>query len=727
MLATIRQRLVPGRPRTDPALRTVILGLLALTPAACVDGGGAPPVSAPEIRPSDGLLGDPELQAVVDLQVARDTAGLVERLGHDRSDVRARSAFALGSVQAPGAREALVALLDDPDAGVRRDAAFALGQLGDSTLTGALEGALGDEDEDRVRLEIIRALGKIPDPRAAEALLSLEPRGDEEASRTLALARLGAVVGVEHEGAVEHLLAHIDDSDPEVRKNAAYYFGRREDPTPWASEIFRVREALSGYAKDDPAAMYLVQALGRRGGVLDLEHVRAWAVEGEDWRIRSNAIAAFAGREIQPEYATILLEALDDPSSQVSLTAASLLTRNPQLPSVLQVMKRYVEAYPDPRGATGPVILALARQNEREFVFDWMERHPLDDRTAWGYGLQALSFMAGGDVVERVARVAGSSDAEIAMAAVGSLQRRWATDRRDPTTHQAYFEIFGRILHSPHTQAVFSVAPLVGDSTFAEYGNVDTLMAAFRERDATGEVDPMIAMLGALGSSGDPEVEGFLRDALDHGERQVRLAAANAILRLTGEEVSAAEAGLTEPVEDAGASGSAPEPDADAVELSWNPDRIDWSYLAELGPQPRLVLETEVGRMVVRLVTESAPHTVQTMARLAESGRVDDTPFHRVVPNFVIQGGDFVRGDGRGQPGFSITSELTEMRYLRGVIGMASAGKDTENSQFFLVHSMTPHLEGSYTAFGWLEDGAETLDSVVAEDRLVRATVEPGG
>jgi peptidylprolyl isomerase len=153
---------------------------------------------------------------------------------------------------------------------------------------------------------------------------------------------------------------------------------------------------------------------------------------------------------------------------------------------------------------------------------------------------------------------------------------------------------------------------------------------------------------------------------------------------------------------------------------------VDWEALRRLGPRPRLVLETDRGTIVLRMRTEEAPLTVQAIAALAESGRYDGTPFHRVVPNFVIQGGDVSRGDGGGGPGFVIRSELTRTPYERGVLGMASSGKDTEGSQFFVTHAPQPHLDGGYTAFGWVERGMEVVDVIVRGDRIVRARVFPG-
>lgn len=94
-----------------------------------------------------------------------------------------------------------------------------------------------------------------------------------------------------------------------------------------------------------------------------------------------------------------------------------------------------------------------------------------------------------------------------------------------------------------------------------------------------------------------------------------------------------------------------------------------------------------------------------------------------MVPDFVVQGGDFARGDGFGGPGFEIRSEFTRMLFDRGVVGMASAGKDTEGSQFFITHSMQPHLDGSYTAFGRVIEGMDVVDSVRPQTLIQQVTV----
>jgi len=102
---------------------------------------------------------------------------------------------------------------------------------------------------------------------------------------------------------------------------------------------------------------------------------------------------------------------------------------------------------------------------------------------------------------------------------------------------------------------------------------------------------------------------------------------------------------------------------------------------------------------------------------LAEKGFYDGLIFHRVVPNFVIQTGCPL-GNGWGDPGYSVRCEYSPLRYERGMVGMAHAGKDTGGSQWFVTHSEQRHLDGRYTIFGRITRGQDVVDQVLVEDRI---------
>src|SRR5690606_25728113 len=178
--------------------RRLPLALLPLALAGCALFGPryvvpAVPPSPPGAlgRPPDGLLERPDLQRLVDLQVRRRGDSLAHFLSSPDAAVRARAAFALGSVQDPAAVPSLLPLLDDPDANVRADAAFALGQTADSSWALRLVNALEREDDPAVLRELLDALGKTGSLASLESVLTADLPPGMEAARALALARYG--------------------------------------------------------------------------------------------------------------------------------------------------------------------------------------------------------------------------------------------------------------------------------------------------------------------------------------------------------------------------------------------------------------------------------------------------------------------------------------------------------------------------------------------------------
>jgi peptidyl-prolyl cis-trans isomerase B (cyclophilin B) len=135
-------------------------------------------------------------------------------------------------------------------------------------------------------------------------------------------------------------------------------------------------------------------------------------------------------------------------------------------------------------------------------------------------------------------------------------------------------------------------------------------------------------------------------------------------------------------------------------------------------------IETEHGVLKLRFFAEKAPLTVRNFCKLAQDGYYDGLTFHRIVKDFMIQGG-CPEGTGTGGPGYTIPAEFNDEPHDRGVLSMArKADPDSAGSQFFIVHAPSvPSLDGKYTAFGKLVEGFEALDSLAS----VETTFGPGG
>jgi peptidyl-prolyl cis-trans isomerase B (cyclophilin B) len=141
----------------------------------------------------------------------------------------------------------------------------------------------------------------------------------------------------------------------------------------------------------------------------------------------------------------------------------------------------------------------------------------------------------------------------------------------------------------------------------------------------------------------------------------------------------------------------------------------------------KAVIQTEKGDMQVVFYEEDAPGTVANFVKLSKQGFYDGLTFHRVIPDFVIQGG-CPEGTGRGGPGYTIKCELDgkNQYHDRGVLSMAHAGRDTGGSQFFICHSRThtSHLDGMHTCFGRVVEGLDVIDEIRQGDRILKIVVE---
>jgi peptidyl-prolyl cis-trans isomerase B (cyclophilin B) len=140
-------------------------------------------------------------------------------------------------------------------------------------------------------------------------------------------------------------------------------------------------------------------------------------------------------------------------------------------------------------------------------------------------------------------------------------------------------------------------------------------------------------------------------------------------------------------------------------------------------------IKTEKGNMKVEFYDEDAPNTVANFVKLSKDGFYDGLTFHRVIPNFVIQGG-CPNGDGRGGPGYKIDCELDggNQYHDRGVLSMAHAGRNTGGSQFFICHSRdnTAHLDGNHTCFGKVVEGLDVIDDIRQGDKIESIVIHEG-
>ena len=673
-------------------MRFALSGFLALLLVLPAD---AQPASD---RPSDDLLAREDVQAVVEAQVDRDRAALREALDADVPAVRARAAHALASTPDTSAIPALLSLLTDGVPLVRTDAAFALAQMPDGVPADRLLEVLRYERDEAMQRRLIETLGRTGDAASQDALLALGLPSSRDTDVALALAHYGRR-GHADSSAAAWLVEHLTAGSAATRRHAAYALGRvaalARQPSARPDTI---RHALDGYSSGDPAAQPLIRALGRLDDPADTRRLVDWLRSGTDWRLRVEAARALGGRDTAAAR-TALVQALGDDHALVARTAAETLARLDWPADTQTAVGVWLDAHPDRWRVGAPLLEGWARNGPpgrvRRALRRWQDQ---PSPFAVAAALPALAPVQAAWADSLLATASRADDPRVAAAAVRGLAARW--DRVRPDRADRTFRLLSAAARRGDPALLYHAAPALTDSLFAARGAADTLTAAYRTLRLPADLEGMTAVLDALASIGGAPARTVLRDALDNSHPAVRRAAAEGLSSITDSTVTAARRPLAETMP------------------------LDWNFLNTLGPAPRLVLETTQGTVVLELDTEQAPQTVQAICRFARAGRYDGVPFHRVVPNFVVQGGDFARRDGFGGPDLFLRTEITRIGHRRGTVGMASAGRDTEGSQFFVPHSLQPRLDGGYTSFGEVVRGMDVVDQLRVGDRIEDATVD---
>ncbi len=660
------------------ALRFGGLALL-LVCLVCACSSVSHPKTATE-RP-EVQVPDLELRALLLLLVDRQTydSFTVQQALKGGPALREELAVSLGRIPDPQGLGPLRGLLIDDEPAVRRAAAFSLGLLGDPEAQTALFAAARDPDRETGVLAV-EALGRLK-ARAVDVLEALLPLPEPERWARL----LPHLFRFKEETIVSIAERGLSQTDPALHARAAYALAR--DPFPQA--LPTLRKLLA-----DPQARvraWAARALGIVGTAEDLAALRPLlddADPGPLIQALRSARALAAGGKAQPiaGWTPRLRALLDDPRPgvRVSVIDAAGVWGSAELAEVLAARALAGETW-----ERGTALVALAAG-----------KHP---RAA---GLAAAAVDSKDDALRaRAAEAAG----ELGLPAGAAVIGRLAGDASPRVRAAALTADLGALGTGPGAKEVARKA--LKDSDPAVRGTalgwleehpvvpLDDLGAALPGvyRDATEEAGLAGVRAVAARAKGEPLETGAaiaLLEKLAGGGPYVLRREAGESLGKLGRKVPALE-----PVE----GGKGPEV---------------YRAIVQRTRQPRTVeIRTARGTITVRLACPQAPLTCLNFLNLAAQGFYDGSTFHRVVPDFVVQGGD-PRGDGTGGPGYVIRDEINRLRYDRGTVGMALSGPDTGGSQFFVALSPQPHLDGGYTAFGEVTGGAEVLDRLRLGDRI---------
>ena len=670
----------------------------------CVLGGFAKADPAPTIanqswplRHTDGLFQKKILQEVVAAQSRRDAKAMEAFFSHEDPLVRARAAFAAGSVQSPALVPGLVKLLADSDARVRLDAAFALRQTPKVPSVALME-RLNTEEEPEVRAMLLEALGYRGDRTAYDALMATEYPGLERAHVLCAIYYLQRDI-VSTEG-IERMLKFLDAGNQEVREQAAYFcyvLTRRGHNEPGLAAKLATR--VRSYGFDDVRAPHLLRYIACEGRKKDLPLLFGWLAKGVGPRARSVAAEGLKHFTAQADVRAILIRSLGDEHFHVADTAAAVLAECTDLTKEDLAAIKEALAVGKVHPVSRPHLLGLLwGKGEKAFVEKIIEAIPDKDEIGLISALALVPDIELAKVKTDLFRLIASEDLQVQNLVGAYLAARVAHDEEGEEL--AMFDRFLDGVPDPKSrgEALFELALHLGDRLTSPAG-ATLFLNYFRYFLEVRDQPSAAACLVILGATREDSVLQILKEGAGEENEGILAEAARGGLELHTK-------GHPDPI--------------NYYKIAFVPVlEIDWEFLRKYGRHPKLVMTTKLGDIVVELDAEQAPMGAQNLIAHAEAGRFDNLYVYRAVPNHVIQAGP------QGNFAYRILSEFTRVPKVEHSFGIGDYGKDTANQQIAITHLMRPHNEGKYTNLGLVIEGRKIVKDLAKFDRILKTRVVP--
>lgn len=701
------------------------VGLLCLALAACPSSRG---------KTADTTPKDP-VERSVRIAVARAEARredgvreLLELLRTGDAPAKRLVLRGLGRIGGAEARRALTATLEDRDPDLAAAALAALGvarELEDTSLDDlaagepALEAAFA-RTSGAGRVLAIEALGRTGTAASQRLLVAeLGATADRAEAAGVALARHGRRKIAFAPETVTALIAASSASEARTRYGAVYALARAFVEKPAETADRALGAALVARIGDDSADVR-AQALAVIGkhGVTDID-ARAFdqALLDRDWRVAVEAVRVMTGDKLAETYAEVVavalvrrLLALDagaDAEAHVVMEGLRGLQKYGARTVVRDALGSIVtwsKASKSPARAWIGCLAtsALVRGGKTGLAtVEACSVRELPDHLRLPLVADLVSADVG-TLAERrtaLATLLGHPDVRVRAAGLGALVAPWkegtAADRAS-----AVGILVG---------ALASKEPILA-------GNAVDAAGGFYEAIGTGDHAAIDAAVVARATTEtDAELAGSLLELI--GKQKIAAGVEACRAGLTGIPVRAKAArgclrALGEAAIDPPAPARVPAPPVDPATV--------------IGATLEWHLETTRGEIVIALAPEVAPWAVASIVALTTAGKYDGLEFHRVVPDFVVQGGDPTES-GWGGPGYALPAEpgtaADGAGYVAGGVGMADAGKDSAGSQWFIMHSRAAHLDGRYTWIGAVQSGQKSADALLIGDKVVKASI----
>lgn len=680
--------------------------VLSLIPAGSAEGARR---THGHHRTPNSLDGASSLRTILEAEANRDakSKNLMTLIRHPNPVIAKSAILALGRIGDPIALEPLADLLNKRNRDIRMAAAFSLGLIGGDVAVKLLGQHASMHKEGEVTGAILTAIGRSGNESSVNVLSQALLTSNDKDILFGAGQGLGILwSGESGKWAVpEKLLPRLlglTVAKDKYAVAAAFALARfKGDWKPLTA--IEVGEALGKVAQPE-ARSYLIRALGKiKAPTTPPFLIKELAATAPDLA-KIEAAKALATQDYSERIGGALSALLSEKNAGVVTTALDAigsydLAANGQagnLEAILKNGEAGAERVVAVKAAGSDWIRATSLKNlarihpamARQYAEKtWAnEKDNTQLRAAAAY---ALARIGGTSELDLLAEWLPDAETRVVIEAVDGL-----SSRSEETMSPALRVTLKRLLEKADVGITSQVAGLVEQYRWRDFAPI--LATIYRFFTSPDHVEGKVAVLNALATAGDSSHLEVIQLGIKDRDKTVVVAAVKALKAVTGKDQSQ--------LIPLNSQYSPPLPSNEQIRQAIS---------------SRVLLKTTRGDIQVRMLAV-APLTAVNVVKLVKDGFYNDRTFHRVVPNFVIQGGD-PRGDGFGGPGYLIRDEVSSLRHVRGTLGIATAGKDTGGCQFFINTGTNLHLDGKYTLFAEVIKGMEVADRIEVGDAILSA------
>jgi cyclophilin family peptidyl-prolyl cis-trans isomerase/HEAT repeat protein len=674
----------------------------------------------------------PDERKILEMQDSRtlgENNSLLNYLYSDNETIVKRTLIALANIQDSSACEEIgKILLTNPSSDIRKFSAFALGLIPSYNSEKFLMKSLSEENDINVLSEVLVSLGKTGSNASLDEVLNFYSENEEIKKAKAMSVFFYSLRNIKTQSGIDYLKSLINEnSSPETKKAAAYAFYRFRDKVLLKSAEKEI-ESLTE-SDDAHTRMWAFSALGTVANPEFFEKLLNAFSKENIWNVKVNILNSVPNyirndeSLLNDRLTGILLNSTEDDNINVRITAMKVIgtvfssaDKNQREKIKNKLASYFGNSKSADRSEVGEcfIVYGMVFKDEAEelLIKNFKET---GDRNLKPYIINAFGWFENGMIYKKVREIV-SDEVQKYTKDMGYESGKMVQDKYLADLYLAFVGAIGELAPKINdedrnlirlmlSEFLSSKDPAIVDvcfnmlerDIFKKYRDETAMlmMYDFNELSYPEDKEVMKLFINRFGLMKYSGAVDLLEKFISFGDDELASYSVNSLKEITGKDYSFKKSLKT---------------------------FYDWDYIESLKDKKFILIETEKGNIKVELFPEFTPFTVRFLISLIEKDFYKNMIFHRVVPNFVIQGGDPL-GNGWGGLPYTIRTEIFPSHFETGFLGIASEGKDTEGCQFFIMHSPHYHLDGRYTLCGKVIEGQEMVDKIYIYDRILNVGI----